>query len=502
MENRTVFYQSDYSYFSNATYTGNFSISVSLTAYTVEVNYGSGLYLLWMAAKDGTLEIEYYLDEVRYYRNFSNTYYKRTDIEGMIYNVTTGEPMGLIFNYTDYEDSGTWSYFNNGSHLEGLKTHKNTNYNFTLPLILTYQVFTTENDERVAWAEMMVMMIIFDDIDKNGFYSVGEQSIPNEFSMMESYEFQGLLSPLAIEVFSQRDSQWEGGNSSSTFECNFPSDKSISELADSIQFTPPTLSGNETLYTVEWDIHYPEYPTDFYLPGKSFYMGDNALYENTSPANYSYGYDYSLENERSDLDLTLDFPKVTNETAYEAVEGLSLSLPHYNFFLSSDAIEERVLNVLTVPSSIFNFEINGTDVAEVNMEQDKRFYTVYDYPEGKTTTTEALGSSVTKLVTDSIGEQGLMTPKNVFLDLIYSVKDLDLVKTDSKLANPFDYFTIEMTNYPLWSGERFVHDPTFSTFFTTAPIEPSTPVIPGYNVIALLGICFVITFFIIIKRNN
>jgi len=499
-ENRSVTYQSNYSYFSNATYTGNFSMSASMTAYMVEVSYGSGSYLIWVAAKDGTLEFEYYLDEISYYREFYNDYYRKIDIILSMYNITTGELISSA-PLIPIEENDTWSYLNNGSFFEGRKTHKYTNYNFSLPLMLTYQIYTTEDNERVAWAEMIdSSFIVFDDIDKNGFYSVGEQNTPDEFSMIESYEFQGLLTPLAMEVFGQLDYEWDGGNSSNEYEYKFPYDKSISELSNAIQFTPPTLSGNEMLYTIDWDIKYPEYPTDIYLPGKSFYIAEEALYADSSPANYSYGFEYSLESNRSDLDMVLEFPKVTNETAYNLTEGLGLCLPHYNFFLSSQAISERVLNVLTVPSYIFIFEMDGIDIAEVNMEQDKKYYTLYDYPEGNTTTFEAIGASVTKLVTDSIGEQALLTQKNIFLDLIYSVKDLDIVKSDSKLSNAFEYFSIETTNYPTWSGERFIHDPTFTTFFTTSPIEPQTPFeIGGYYGIPLV-VSIVITTIVVIRK--
>ena len=104
-------------------------------------------------------------------------------------------------------------------------------------------------------------------------------------------------------------------------------------------------------------------------------------YADTSPSNFSYGYNYQITNETADLDFTAHLPKLSDPDFFNAADNLSLAFPHYTYFLSSTEIEETINPALTIPSSMFQFDLNGTKVAEINMDnEDKKNYTLMDYP--------------------------------------------------------------------------------------------------------------------------
>jgi hypothetical protein len=70
-----------------------------------------------------------------------------------------------------------------------------------MPLILMYQVYTMENDEKIAWAEMFCEYAAYEDGDKNAIYSAGETEHGlSVFSLYESDEFEGTITPWALNM--------------------------------------------------------------------------------------------------------------------------------------------------------------------------------------------------------------------------------------------------------------------------------------------------------------
>jgi len=132
-----------------------------------------------------------------------------------------------------------------------------------------------------------------------------------------------------------------------------------------------------------------------------------------------------------------------------------------------------------------------------------------DYPDlGNNRTFEAIGSTVSMLVANEL-ENNPTTPRNWFVDTIFSLGDLDLVKLDPQLSNALSLYNIEIQNYPTWSGYELVHDPTLTIYHngTSAPQQeiPDDPDLPGailgYNLYVFAGIIGVITT-IITKRKK
>ncbi len=509
-QNNTVIYKSNYSYYTSTTITGNFSMSLSVNVYKVQVQYGPSSQLFWIAVKEGNMVKEVYVDALEYYGNCTNDYYKQVNRRSDFYNRTTGENIISHIDEPPIIDEGSWNFMDESS--IDLKTHKYIDHNFTTPLIMTYQIFTTLEGENVAWVELLNDFIIYEDLDLNGYFSAGEQQSPNKFSFSDSDEFQGSIIPHAQETSVTLQQKPPGGDPVTyEFEYKFPSDKSISEIAENIQFTPPSMTENNGTFNVDWDITYPEFPTaiaiyqDFPFD-PLFTMDDNALFENTSPANYSYAYEYALEPERTDLDFMFEFPKITNASAYGLVNGSSLSLPSYNLFLSSQEISESILNVLSVPSSLFEFQMGGENIAEINMgNKDKKFFELYDFPNpGNVTTQSAIGSSVTKLIIDSMEYLAPYSSKTLFVDAIYSIKDLDIVKSSGKFSNAFEYFTVQTLNFPTWSGNRLIYDPTLSTLFSMEDWTPpsNNGSIRGFMILPMILSVILVSFVATVCRKK
>ncbi|KKK69422.1 hypothetical protein LCGC14_2934180, partial [marine sediment metagenome] len=104
-----------------------------------------------------------------------------------------------------------------------------------------------------------------------------------------------------------------------------PSDKTINEIASTIDFSPPVeISETE----VSWGIQYPNFPLKIQFfdndASTSYYTPTNATYDQTSPTNLTYGFDFILNNSQADLDVTWGIGKLTNDTAYNAVQGYGL----------------------------------------------------------------------------------------------------------------------------------------------------------------------------------
>lgn len=500
-EVRTHYYNGNYSFFSNETTKGYIDVNMSLDVYRVDVQYGDAVDLVWMALKQGTLEMDYLTEQFEKDYSLVEEYYADIESEFTKFNATTRE---IIDVWTETSnETGILNMTVNGDPID-YNSFYSYDVEFSLPLILAMQIYTTENKDKIAWAEMFYDFIVYKDRDHNSIYSAGETSNPSTsgFDLLSSDEMCGVVRPMAwdFQLYQELTYPWP---SNGTMHTTLPFDKSVSEIASTIQFTPPNASAENV---ISWDVKYPQFPVSASLkdddkdPSEWYYTPTNATHAQMSPGDFNYQFDYNLSENQADFDFTLSLPKISNDDFYNAVQGYGLSLPRYNFFVASFDIDEVDQVELTMPSDLFTFESNGTTVAEINMINPvKKNYTLYDYPKlGINTEMESAGGSLHKLLlADS--EQSA-NAGNPFINLIYTIKDI--VDADPTFTIADDLYHIETQNYPVWNGEKLIHDPTLTIYYEDQSQEPGESptngpdaLIPGFDlfiVVALVSAAAVI----------
>ena len=502
-ELRTIYYDANYTYFSNTTVVGEVNIDITVDVYRVDIDYGDSLQLVWIAFKNGTIVHE--VDLQSYFKNYTyvEDFYEEYHSTFTKINMTTYE---IIDEWTSISNNSGVKDMTPGSTPPSESQYELTTYEYSTPMCLTMQKFTTEKGDKIGWAEVFYDYIIYKDLDMDGIYSAGETTSPESsgFFLHSSDEWVGWMKPITAEWIYYT---WTpGGNH--TIGINFPSDKSVSEIVSTIEFTPPSLSKN----TVSWDINYPGYPiwaqvADLAKPMEERYFNfGNTSYSNTSPGDFMYSFDYDIQEAEANLDFTLGLSKVSNESFYNASQGYGLSLPHYNYFLSTFDINEEDPKELTVPAELFSFESNGTTVAEISMINPVKLnYTLYDYPKiGINSEFESVGGSIHRLLND---HQNLMAHgANPYINLLYSIEDV--VKLDPAFIVQDDLYRVETQNYPVWNGEKLVHDPSLTIYYAGPKTIPNgTEIdgfIPGFNVYMMLItlLSLVIVYIVKIRRKQ
>ncbi len=500
-EVRTHSCDGSYSYFSNTTTKGYIDVDMSLDVFLVNIQYGKAVDMVWVALKQGNLQMDNFLEQYEEDYSFFENYTMVTEKEFTKFNATTSEIIDIwteisyeanVRNITVDGDPVVSNLFNS------------YDLEFSLPLILTTQIFTTKHKNKIAWAELFYEFIVYKDRDGDSIYSAGETSNPSNsgFSMYSSDEFCGTVRPMAwdFQVYSETINPISNVSSNYTMNALIPYDKSVSEIASTIQFTPPTESAENI---ISWNVKYPQFPISTSItdhdkdPSEWYSTPTNATHSQMSPGDFNYQFDYNLSESEANFDFTLSLPKISDEDFYNATQGYGLSLPRYNFFLSTFDIEETDQIELTIPSDLFTFISNGTTVAEVNMINPvKKNYILHDYPIlGMDTEMESAGGSLNKLIM-SASEQS-SNAGNPLINLIYTLKDI--VDADPTFTIADELFHVETQNYPVWNGEKIVHDPTLTIYFEDqgteeTPIDdpdptPSTPPgIPGFDLFVVVGL--------------
>ncbi|KKM19560.1 hypothetical protein LCGC14_1654410 [marine sediment metagenome] len=525
-EDRTVYLDANSTSKINVTTSGNFTISINIDAFQVNLDYDNKINFMWFAAKNGTLEYEYYLtkrvEEYHYYeenhRRIESTFEK--------INLTTGETMSMWNDTVDIYDEINVSY---AKREEWYPFFDHMYYisEFVMPLILTVQIYKTQRNDRIAWANMFYNFLIYKDEDQNGILSVGNQHVyagpPN---IASSTEWKGNMDAIAQNQYYELETN-------KTFppkrirRYSSPSDKTINEIMSSIVFSPPVeISETE----ISWNIQYPDFPLNIQffdndIPHEDWYFTPtNATYANTSPTNLSYGFDFILNDTQADLDVTWEIGKLTNDTAYNAVQGYGLVLPQYNFFLSSFDIDEVDQAQLSVPRDKFTFQSNNTVVAEINMgKPGKKNYTLYNFPSPSINTEFlSIGGSIHKNAIGFASQSSYYD--NPLVSALFSLDEF--VAQDASFVVVDDLFSMETQNYPIWNGEKLVHDPSLSIFFAGVLDEPTiddppiedppaddplvddpiveeiAELIPSYNLPILIGVVSVLMALIMKKLRR
>ena len=372
-----------------------------------------------------------------------------------------------------------------------------------MPLILTIQLFTTENRDRIAWVNMFYELFIFKDSDLNAIYSIANEDSADIPQLSTSDERVGRILPTALIGRSNYTEYMDGSGSTSSGYGLYPFDKTISEIASTIKFTPPSTTSEAN---VTWGIEYPDFPTRAkFWDGEHYFSTEmNSSYANSCPTDYSYTFDYNIGNNFTNLDITWELGKITNASLYNVVQGYGLAIPHYNYFLSKFDIDEIDVKELTLPCDLFAFESNDTVVAEINMGgPDKKNYTLYDFPsEGKNVVLESKGASIHPLVVafDELSSHY----EDPIINSIYALKDI--VVQDSTFGIEDSLYRLEIQNYPLWSGERLRHDPTLTIYFEEYEVEEEIdgkkPFISGYNYTLFIGTVGIISFIVVLERRK
>lgn len=480
--------------------TGHQIIKTVLTINKVEVNHGKGLQLIWMAARNGTYDLEMEITDMSMVYNYSAVVNTTTTRVTTLYEETAdGSKGAVITSWAEVEKEDRIDDFDYSDADMGMEMNMSYDISveFVMPIIMSMQVFKTRNNETVAWADMFNEFLIYNDTNGDGIYTTNTPSGgggPPQLDLYFSDEMVDNFNPMAMKgkmsMYMGYAIDLTAYNQGIMYqvqdlksEINSPNDKTIAEIADSINFTAPTVEGNN----IKWDILYPQMPMTCSVDGGTYSPPGNASLAMLSPMDFKYSFDYEVAPNKKTANLytTADIGKISNASLYNDVQGLGLTIPHYAYFMSSQKINKTVQDARTRPEDAFGFNIGSIPVALVNMTvPQKENYTLYDYPkDGKNQVNKALGGTVAAMLTTG-AEQGTgmsAMMNNPFMPMIFTLEDI--VADNKDLADFTTLYIIFTQNYPVWSGRRLVHDPVFSVFFEPTGVESS---IPGYGFVPMV----------------
>ncbi len=504
----TIYENSEYNYSMQNWITGQQSISLLLDTYRVDASYGDGLKLIWMAGLNGTWGFTYNITASHMISNMS---YTSTGTQEVQYTLRDKDTMEVIpgAGRTETNPINNEYQYDYDSRQSGLPdTDFNQSIgmtvNFILPTFLTMQVYRTPTEDTVAWASMFNMMLIYNDTNHDGVYTVAPTGgAPSDLSLMMSNELAGVIMPEVASI----SMTMKMGGMDMTQNVQVPGDGSVQDYLDNVVFTPPSLSGN----TATWGITYNDFPTMATVNGGQFMpayydseSGTSKTYPASmlSPANYSYSFSYAVEPETKEANFytTVDIPRVTNSTLFNDVQNLSLCIPQYTYFLASSPIKKMTNDAASHQTDEFGFNIGTTPIADIGMAViGKEKYSLRDYPTtGQTQEFNTTGGTVMAAVTESGSGVGLSAmSSNPFLPMIFSLDQLDEVKTHPGLTSTKSLYSITTQNYPVWSGYNLVSDPVFTVFF-------KSNLFPWviWAVIGAIAVGVVVTIAIVIRKKR
>lgn len=498
-ENRTITHSANYSSVVERVTSGNATINTNLDAYRVNIDYGLGVKLLWFAMKGGTFEYEYYLK-----KDLKNYHYYEENHRHIVshFEERDMDTHALIHEWTIIQDvpGEVNTTVSKGKEWYPFFEHTYWYAEIIKPMILSVQLFNTEKNDKIAWAHLFHEFYIYKDTNLDSILTIHDNPEDNDLpSLYSSTELIGLVNPMAISQYSERENNESLHTKSWS---SYPSDKSLEEISSAIEFTPPTETSNAN---VSWGIKYPDFPLymdvhDFDRPMEEWYhMPYNATFNEMCPTNLTYGFDFSISEVDANLDITWGIGKLTNATAFDAVQGYGLLIPQYNFFLSNFEIEEEDAPFLSVPRDTFTFTSNDSVVAEINMGSTKKNYTLYNSTAGEEFIYPSSGGSIHKHAIQFADENSFYD--NPLINCLFSLRDA--VAADTSFIVQDDLFSMETQNYPVWSGEQLVHDPSLIIYHGEPPGQTSGgDAIPSYNLPLLLGIAGIMMTLILVKYRN
>jgi len=497
-ENRVVNFDANYTFASNFTRVGYLNIDIDVDVYRVDIDYGNDVKLIWMALKKGYYEIDYYSEASGYSYEYFEESHQTVDKEFKKYDKDTLELLDTWNQTVEVYDTVNIS---NIETLEVWEDHVKINNTFTMPFILAFQIYKTAKNDKIAWGSTFSEFLVYKDNNGDGVYSVGyfDEAYHGPLNLYSGDEYWGRFIPKAEEYETSR----ENPSINYTNSGSFPNSRTVDEIASSIIFTPPTLVGNDTVF---WNIDYRDFPIEAYIGNNEIPNEEYILDSEQSPGDFSYGFDYTIGGGQADLSLTLGTPSFSDLDTYNILEenNLGLTIPKYNYFLSSFDIAEVNPMEITLPSNSFSFESNNETVAEINLINPvKKNYTLHDYPNnGETTLIESKGANINNLVTTSSRFKGhLGLPE---INFLYTIEDfVNLIPgftvTDS-------LYHVHTENYPVWAGKKLVHDPTNTIYFENISLPFRVPaannLISGFDVGVIFGSLSLAVLVITLKRKK
>lgn len=499
-ENRTITHSANYISVAERVTSGNATISTSLDAYRVNIDYGSGVKLLWFAMKGGTMEYEYYLKKDLKNYNYYEENHRHIESHFEERYIDTD---ALLSEWDEIQDvpGEVNTTVSTGKEVYPFFEHIYWSAEIIKPMILSLQLFNTEKNDKIAWAHLFHEFYVYKDTNLDSILTIHDNPDDNNLpSLYSSTELVGIVNPMAYSQYIE----WESnemvfctGNYSS-----YPSDKALEEISSAIEFTPPTETSTAN---VSWGIKYPDFPLymsihDYDRPKEEWYLiPHNATYNEMCPTNLSYGFDFKISETDANLDITWEIGKLTNATAFDAVQGYGLLIPQYNFFLSNFEIEEEDASFLSVPRDTFTFTSNDTVVAEINMGSTKKNYTLYNSTAMEEFVYPSSGGSIHRHAIQFADENSFYD--NPLVNCLFYLRDA--VALDTSFIVQDDLFTMETQNYPVWGGEKLTHDPSLIIHHAESSESSAGPdAIPSYNLPIVLGIAGMISTLIVIKSRK
>ena len=219
---RTINLDANYSYLLNTTLTGSLDLSMSLDVYRVDIDYGTGLKYIWIAVKKGTLEMEYTIVSHIYSYSYYEENHQIIESDYEKYNFTTYELLDTWNDTDEVFDELNYTHTKNFTYSPYYKYQYDSS-EFTMPLFLTMQIYTTEKQDRIAWANLFHDFLMYKDKDENIIYSVGDKG--GAIDMWGSSEFCGYIKPMARHlylhvIYPELAIDWDG-------YIYFPNDKTL-----------------------------------------------------------------------------------------------------------------------------------------------------------------------------------------------------------------------------------------------------------------------------------
>ena len=137
-----------------------------------------------------------------------------------------------------------------------------------------------------------------------------------------------------------------------------------------------------------------------------------------------------------------------------------------------------------------NVNIYTFTLAEVSFAiPAKRNYTLQDYPNvGTNSSFECKGATVSSLLiesSDTISSNSMFSSLAPFVGVIFTLEEN--IDGDPVFEDFEKLFFMYTANYPTWSGERLIHDPTFTVYYVSGG-GPGFPFLPLLVITIILSI--------------
>ena len=133
------------------------------------------------------------------------------------------------------------------------------------------------------------------------------------------------------------------------------------------------------------------------------------------------------------------------------------------------------------------------------MGGNKKNYSLYNSTAGEESIFPSAGGSIHKNVLQFVSENSFYD--NPLINGIFILRDV--IAADTSFIVQDDLFSMETQNYPEWSGEKIVHDPSLIIYHGEPSESSAGPdAIPSYNLPIVFGVVSVVTLLIMAKSRN